>query len=554
MMEKCIIKTLVIGAFVALGLTACNETWDEHYQEKKDLNSSETLWDVIQSQSELSDFANILKRTGYDELLQQNRFYTVWAPVNGFAYSEDNDSLLQVEFVENHIADYRHIATGTLEDNKVKMINGKYTAFDGAVDSYTFKENALNKKNISAKNGILHTISGYANFTANVWEQLAKIDSLSEINSFLKSFNVIDFDQNNSVQGPIVNGQITYLDSVVRERNDWFGKIGYLNREDSAYVMIAPTNEAWRTIYNKSLTYFAFAANDPHGDSLQVLYAKSAICNNLVYSKTINHMKDGIEITELDSLISNYRSYPKRVFYKEQMEQIFEGYKEKYELSNGDLIVVDKYGFDPRKCWHDTIKVEGENTVYIDGGTTCNFRHGSISRDSIAKYKLLSQGGWGQYAPTATTGNPKLTIKLPRVLSAPYLIKCVFIPANYADKSVTELKPNKFTAQLKYKDVTGKQQTLSLGSKITNDPTRIDTVTLIPNAKDITTDYFRFPVNEVEEYNLELINAQLILTSAVTSREKDFDRTFRLDCVILVPIDEETYQPMGDDEEEDEGE
>lgn len=551
MMEKSIIKTLVLGAFVALGLTACTETWDEHYQEKEELNSSETLWDVIQSQSELSDFAKLLVQTGYDELLKQDRFYTVWAPVNGFAYSETKDSLVQAEFVENHIADYRHIATGTLEENKVKMLNGKYTAFEGAAGNYAFKGNALNKKNMPAKNGILHTISGYANFTANVWEQLGKIDDLSEINSFLKSFDEIDFDQNNSVQGPIVNGQITYLDSVVKERNDWFSKIGYLNREDSSYVMIAPTNEAWNSIYEKALTYYTFAASDEHGDSLQQLFAKSAICNHLVYSKTINHlMKGDVEITELDSLISNYRS-DRRIFYPEQMEQIFEGYKDKYELSNGDLIVVDKYGFDPRKCWHDTIKVEGENQTYIEG-STCNFDISSISRDSIAKYKLLSRGMWGKYAPTTTTGNPKLTIKLPHVLSAPYLIKCVFIPANFADKSVTDLKPNKFTAQLKYKDVTGKVQTLSLGSKITNDPTRIDTVTLIPNAKDITTDYFRFPVNEVDEYNLELINAQLILTSAVTSREKDFDRTFRLDCVMLVPIDEETYVPEGNGEDNEE--
>ena len=307
--------------------------------------------------------------------------------------------------------------------------------------------------------------------------------------------------------------------------------------------MIAPTNEAWRTIYNKALTYYTFANNNPKGDSLQVLLAKSAICNNLVYSKTINHMKQDTDIRDLDSLISNYRQH-RRIFYEEQMEQIFEGYKEKYELSNGDLIVVDKYGFDPRKCWHDTIKIEGENSMYIEGAT-CNFEYGSISKDSIEKYKLISRGSWGKYAPTTTTGNPKLTIKLPKVLSAPYLIKCVFVPANYADKSVTDLKPNKFTAQLKYVDLNGKSQTLSLGSKLTNDPTRIDTMTLVPNAKDITTEYFRFPVNEVEENNLELINAQLIITSALTSRDKDFDRTIRLDCVMLVPIDEETYVPEG---------
>ena len=540
MMKKSIIKTLVLGAVVALGFTSCNDAWNEHYQEKPELNPTETLWDIITSHSELSEFADMLKRTGYDKLLQENRYYTVWAPKNGFDYEESNDSLVQAEFVENHVADYGHNATGVMEDNKVKMINKKYISFNGSDNSYTFKGNPLTQKNITAKNGILHIIDGYASFTANIWEQLAKMDSLSEVNSFLKSFNEIVFDQNNSVQGPIVNGEITYLDSVVSEKNTWFSRIGYLNKEDSAYVMIAPTNKAWNELYEKARSYYVYASTTPKGDSLQTYYAKAAITNHLVFSKSINHLKEGMEPIELDSIISNYRSN-RLIFYDEEVQELFANQQEKYELSNGDMYVVDKLNYDPLMCWHDTIKIEGENSTYIEG-STCTSSVSYITKDSVNLYKKISRAGYGIYAPTTSTGNPKLTVTLPGVLSAPYLVKCVFVPDDIIDKTLTEtLLPNKFTAQLKYKDVNGKTQTLSLGSKLENDPTRIDTMTFIPNAKDITTDYFHFPVNEAHLLEGEETAAQLIITSAVTSREKNYDRTFRIDCIMLIPIDEETY-------------
>ena len=80
-----------------------------------------------------------LKATGYDELLKQNRFYTIWAPVDGSEYYTTHplnvsDSMINVyklEFVENHIADYNHTASGNMSDNWVKMINGKDNRFEG---------------------------------------------------------------------------------------------------------------------------------------------------------------------------------------------------------------------------------------------------------------------------------------------------------------------------------------------------------------------------------------------------------------------------------------
>lgn len=45
--------------------------------------SKKTLWENISSRSDLTEFASLLYKVGYDKELGNTRFYTVWAPQNG---------------------------------------------------------------------------------------------------------------------------------------------------------------------------------------------------------------------------------------------------------------------------------------------------------------------------------------------------------------------------------------------------------------------------------------------------------------------------------------
>ena len=128
--KNIVFKALTCG-LASLAFTACTDTWETHYQPKPELNATETLWELIEADPELTKFAEFAKATGYDEVLSQNRFYTVWAPVNdaeffvgkeNLDWAEVSDSMLEVfkyEFIENHIADYNHTATGTMTKNLV---------------------------------------------------------------------------------------------------------------------------------------------------------------------------------------------------------------------------------------------------------------------------------------------------------------------------------------------------------------------------------------------------------------------------------------------------
>jgi hypothetical protein len=74
--------------------------------------STVSLWENIQANENLSQFADILKMTGYDKELGNSRFYTVWAPQNGkFDYeglkNQDKETVIQ-KFVKSHMANFNY--------------------------------------------------------------------------------------------------------------------------------------------------------------------------------------------------------------------------------------------------------------------------------------------------------------------------------------------------------------------------------------------------------------------------------------------------------------
>lgn len=547
--KNIVFKALTCG-LATLTFTACTDTWDSHYQSKPELNATETLWDLIEADPELSQFEAYVKATGYDQYLNQNRFYTVWAPVDGSEYYNTHplegisDSMLNVykfEFVENHIADYNHAATGVMNDNLIKMLNGKYNRFEGNTDSYTFKEVPVKATNIAAKNGLLHKTESNAIFTANIWEQLDKIESISLLNGFLKSYDEIIFDEINSVQGPTIDGKVTYLDSVIIEHNAWFDRFGTVNREDSSYTMFAPTNRAWSEMLEKAKTYFVYDETNPDRDSLQDVMAKDFMCRFLVFSNSMQKSPTDSMAAYCYTNMSGYGRTQREVFKGDDLKRLYANEVEKLELSNGTLHIVDSYNY--RTFWHDTLRVQGESLYSEEDGATVSEyinaikSYESISKDSVEKYKHLHNGSVGVYEPSSPTARAQLTYTIPNVLSAKYRIKVVFVPANFINYRDTVLLPNKFKATLSYRDNKARKKTVSLGNNLLNDPTKVDTVTLIPANSPEGVDYFEFPYNEFNAGTSSTLT-QLQLAITVSSRETEFDRTFRIDQVFLEPVTE----------------
>ena len=122
---------------------------------------------------------------------------------------------------------------------------------------------------------------------------------------------------------------------------------------------------------------------------------------------------------------------------------------------------------------------------------------------------------------------------LPGVRSTTYSVYVVMVPANIASSNI-EAKPNKFNVSMGYANLKGKNEdrdrSWCVETNFTSDSTRVDSIYLgdftFPVAYAGTGDYYPY----------------LRINSAVTSRERAlYDRTLRIDCVILRPKELDTY-------------
>ena len=564
---------------IALAISACSDVWDDHYSVDTTIgsNTTETLWDLIVADTSLTQFAQQLKKVGYDTILSQNRYYTVWAPVNGFLSNAtndgvlENDSLTEFEFVQNHIADYSHIGKGTLEKNKVKMLNKKLIEFIGSNGTYTFKGIPIVTANTPAKNGILHRIGDngqYATFAPNIWEYLDKNDQIATFRNYIKSFTEYEINQEESVEGPLVNGEVTYLMKVIDEENIWWEHIGDFINEDSSYTVIVPTNEAWDEMYEVAKKYYVMdtRTSEEVRDSLQDYHASFSICKHLAFSNTIQ--KDNGR----DSLISNYASviggkrYPnlltQTVFRYDEKDKLFENEVERIELSNGTIHIVNKLNYSPFKCWHDTIiedaefldieEIEDENELEKASYITTSYTHRDTINNKSKTTRFLVVN------PLRNTGAVQATFNISGVLSAKYRIKLVMVPAicqypellEMYDKeeldSIVKFKPTKFDVQLAYPNERGQRKTQNLGTYIRNssDPAVMDTIVLDPaidesKEKYGTGDYtFTFPSCEAILSSDKIPLTTIRVRGNVSSKDLDkYDRTLRIDRIILEPVE-----------------
>lgn len=532
---------LSLGLLIAF--CACTEKWDDHYSETDKIVSEQTLWDVIKADADLTQFSDLLKATGYDSILSQSRVYTVWAPVNG-SFNKDsllaeisagNKDLVITEFVQNHIADYSYSASGTV-DKKVMMLNEKVIEFAGVTSNYTFQDIPLKELNNPANNGLVHTLAFNTKYWTNIWEYLSRLPELDSIKTFLYSYDEIEFDEDASVQGPIVDGEVTYLDSVITNSNRWFRVLGRLNDEDSTYLMFAPTNEVWATTLEKTKTYYQYAPSKTASvqltrDSLSNYYSKLAIVRNLVFSNTVQ-VNEG-----RDSLTSTTRN----VFRYGEKDALFDDCRVPVTLSNGQLYVADKFNY-RSITWHDTIKVEAENTSgreTPDATILNNYRVTSTNRNDTISGEI-SRSQYIDCSTATSTGSPSVTFTLPNTLSASYRIKCVFVPVNMTSKNMLPeaIMPNKVRFQLKNTLANGSVGTSINISGVVTNPAKIDTVlvySIDPTTKD-TLDYYTFPFCEYGFTTAETTTTLTVMTN-VTRTEKEYDRSFRIDCIILEPVE-----------------
>lgn len=570
-----ITKAWLLSLPLCLAMGSCADNWDEHYESVSMGEGS--LWQIIESDGQLSNFKAVLEATGYKAALDGSQVFTVFAPTNDCFTAEMRDSVINLynqekakgvkdlrnlaikEFVKNHIALYNYSVNSATNDSIV-MMNGKYIG----LKSGAFGGNTFVRSNVQTKNGVLFSLSNLASYTPNVYEYISRDADLDSVAGYIYSYSIDYFQPGLSVPGEIVDGKTQYLDSVTEIRNEllevWMHS--RLTSEDSTYWFVAPTNEVWKTLLPEYETYYQYDAKVKGRDSMMYNMPRRAIVEGSLFSSTVNPAKsvnDSVLSTNgvaFNKRKSKWGSYVKNYygFYKPYAEGgVFDG-TEEIVCSNGKVLKPSQWNISKYNTFLQELQIEGETVTSLDSVDSKSTR--DLTRVVVTKdnpyYSEVSNHEFSVLAPSGSS-NFLALFDIPNVLSnVPYDVYVVAVPAVAGDTAVAESQrvPTKFRCTMQCNDENGKAWYIktdgSMKTEVVKDETsKISTAATAVFTTDATKvdsvliGTWTFPTCSK---NLEKPQVKLFIegrTSNTDVNQGKCTKTLRLDQIIFKPHVEE---------------
>lgn len=536
----------ILMAFLPLMALSCQDEWDEHYGQTNPMASQESLWQALKGRAELSNFVRLVENVGYEYYFDGDRMFTLFVPTNDCLTEADVDSLTEVynaqksnriknndntvikQVLQNHMAMYNYTAIASGDSVQMMMLNGKYSYLaDGGVNGVKYLSS-----NMLYRNGVLFTVGSRLPYFANVSEYFTMDDELDSIASFFSRYNVYEFDASRSVPGEIVDGKTVYLDSVMNLKNVMFDELGYINREDSAYWMVVPTDRQWRKLYEEYKTYFNYDNRTAKRDSVENVMTHKAIVQGTVFNMNVQpSVNDSVLSTNYNK--ANYRYYKCLRPFDEG--GVFSGARS-VECSNGKVFISNNWAIDKRTTFFQEVKIEAENAYYQDSIAKCKEPVGTYTVPSgNPLYGQVSGNAYVQVEPRNTAVTPLIRFTIPNLLSnIGYDIYAVFAPAIASDTLATDTLPLKVKFSLKYNDQDGRQVN---DIKMENPEGGTYVYETTPNVVDtilVARDY-KIPTCS---YGLSEPQVRLTVESDRGTASK-YTRILRLDCIVFKPHEDD---------------
>ncbi len=536
----------ILMAFLPLMALSCQDEWDEHYGQTNPMASQESLWQALKGRAELSNFVRLVENVGYEYYFDGDRMFTLFVPTNDCLTEADVDSLTEVynaqksnriknndntvikQVLQNHMAMYNYAAIASGDSVQMMMLNGKYSYLaDGGVNGVKYLSS-----NMLYRNGVLFTVGSRLPYFANVSEYFTMDDELDSIASFFSRYNVYEFDASRSVPGEIVDGKTVYLDSVMNLKNVMFDELGYINREDSAYWMVVPTDRQWRKLYEEYKTYFNYDNRTAKRDSVENVMTHKAIVQGTVFNMNVQpSVNDSVISTNYNK--ANYRYYKCLRPFDEG--GVFSDARS-VECSNGKVFISDNWAIDKRTTFFQEVKIEAENAYYQDSIAKCKEPVGTYTVPSgNPLYGQVSGNAYVQVEPRNTAVTPLIRFTIPNLLSnIGYDIYAVFAPAIASDTLATDTLPLKVKFSLKYNDQDGRQVN---DIKMENPEGGTYVYETTPNVVDtilVARDY-KIPTCS---YGLSEPQVRLTVESDRGTASK-YTRILRLDCIVFKPHEDD---------------
>lgn len=536
----------LMPALLVMLAVSCSERDDYNSMPDQSLQGmGNTVWENICGTAELSDFASIIERAGFAEELQSSKVYTVWAPQNGTfdvdaLAGETKENLLN-RFVKNHVAFYRHnLKNG--ERKRIQTLNSKSFDFTPQM----FGEQAVLKLNAPGSNGSIHIIDGRQKFYPNLYEYITTATGIDSVQRYYKKFETVRLDENASVPGPVVGGKQTYIDSVMITGNSLFRRLNaYVNREDSSYTALLPTDDAWKKACKCIRPYFNYVAKTAAQDFSVANQIKIKTCNvdaalycdsmtrnviisNMFFNNShrLNRWLAGGVEPAVDSLFST-----SSVGMGNGMEMLSRTL-EVERMSNGMAHIVDSLAFSPN-VWAPDIIVAGNRSNLRARTLSAVPEVVRVSEEELGEGKEYV-ASYLDLVPSGSVSLPDVYFYLPDVLSTTYEVVAVIVPADIKKGYAGEVKPNKFTATVTYSDAKGALKSVKLtapdgNTYFVSNTEQVDYISLgqvtFPVCYRGIGSYY--PTLEIKSYIKNIFDKKEL---------NAFDRELRIAAVFLRPV------------------
>lgn len=252
-------KLALYGFTTILVLGGCKKDWDGHNSVTDERLTSDLLT-LLKGTTNLSKFADMVVKAGYDTVLASSKTFTLFAPTNDALASLDpgivSDPDKLKAFVSNHIASQSFFTAKVTDTARIEMLSGKYQNMLGKkVDNA-----AIVSADQLAKNGVLQVIDKMLPVLPTCWEAMTvSPDFPANQADFLERLNYLGFDPETAeVVGIDPNtGEPIYKPGTgMVESNYYWDKVYDLRDEEEQYTYFAIENDGFSSEINKYRPYF----------------------------------------------------------------------------------------------------------------------------------------------------------------------------------------------------------------------------------------------------------------------------------------------------------
>lgn len=234
--------TILITA-IFIQLVSCTYPWEDRFKDDSPPLPDKSVWQVLNENTDYSEFVNLLEETNYDSILQRNTVFTVFVPVNANMQNLDGFSNEQ----KKQIAAF-HISNGITYDKDMNNLILKSLVGKSFI---MYKENGniilnnlstVTHTDIPAINGVIHEISSLQMIRPNLYEFINSHAQYSYVSDFFSENTEIIFDEANSIPIGIDSIGQTIYDSVFIYHNDFFSNVADISSEEVQYSMFLLNN------------------------------------------------------------------------------------------------------------------------------------------------------------------------------------------------------------------------------------------------------------------------------------------------------------------------